>query len=279
MTEAPAQIPLDLPVRAARDRENFCVSASNALALAELDRWRAWPLRRLALAGPEGAGKTHLAAVWSQDTGAARIAAADLAALDAAEPGEDARRGDAALAPDLRALLGQGALAVEDADRLAGDPAGERALFHLINLAAEARCALLLTARSAPARWGVRLPDLASRLAATAVARLDPPDDALLEGLVKKLLDDRQIRGAAGSGLPRYLVRHGPRSHHGLAALVEEIDRAALARRRRPNVSLASEILRAQAQADDVADEGTNGAADGAAETCENDLRAGPAPA
>ena len=61
------QIPLDLPVRAALGREDFLVSEGNALAVAQIDGWRDWPGRRLALVGPEGAGKTHLAAVWAQE--------------------------------------------------------------------------------------------------------------------------------------------------------------------------------------------------------------------
>ena len=253
------QIPLDLPVRAARDRESFYVTASNALALTALDDWRNWPQARLALVGPEGAGKTHLAAVWSQETGAPRIQAADLAAAEArGDPdGDPDGAHDAApdgahdAAPDgahdgagLRALIAQGALAVEDADALADlpDPApAERALFHLINLAAAANCALLLTGTEAPARWRVALPDLRTRLSALPIARLDPPDDRLLEGLAAKLLADRQL--LSDPALPRYLATRGPRSHRGLAALVAAIDRAALADRRKPNVRLAHKVL------------------------------------
>ncbi|SFI41124.1 chromosomal replication initiator DnaA [Albimonas pacifica] len=226
MTPPVRQLPLDLPVRAARDRESFFVSDSNALALAALDRWREWPDGRLALVGPEGAGKTHLAAVWSQETGAPRIAAAEL-------PGAD-----------LRALLTHGALAVEDADRLAGLDEAERALFHLVNLAAAQGAALLLTGRTPPARWPVALPDLATRLAALPIARISPPDDRLLEGLAMKLLADRQLLASADAGLPRYLATRGPRSHRGLAETVAAIDRAALAARSRPSLRLAAKVLR-----------------------------------
>ncbi|MGM0585770.1 MAG: chromosomal replication initiator DnaA [Pseudomonadota bacterium] len=221
MTSA-RQIPLELPVRPARGREDFFVSASNALALAQIEAWRDWPQGRLALVGPGGAGKSHLAAVWAQETGAEIVPAADL-------PGRD-----------LAGLAARGAVAVEDADRDL-DPAGETALFHLHNRLAAAGGALLLTARTPPGRWPVALPDLATRLAAIAVARLEPPDDALREALVVKLFADRGV--GVEPGLPRYLAQRAPRSHAALARAVAEIDRAALAAGRRPSRRLAGDVL------------------------------------
>ena len=82
---------LDLPARPALAREDFFVSPANALALAQVDRWPDWPSGRLALAGPEGAGKTHLVHVWAAAHGSARVMPASaLAALDvgAVEGGE-----------------------------------------------------------------------------------------------------------------------------------------------------------------------------------------------
>ena len=55
---------------------------------------------------------------------------------------------------------------------------------------------LLLTGRAAPGRWPVEIPDLASRLAALPIARVDPPDDALLSSLMVKLFADRQLQVA-----------------------------------------------------------------------------------
>jgi hypothetical protein len=194
---------------------------SNALALAELERWRDWPGGRLALIGPAASGKSAMASVWVDQAGAARLSAAQLAGADLAE------------------LAGTGA-AVEDADR-GLTPEGEAALFHLHERCAATARPLLLTARTAPARWPVELKDLATRLSAWPVARIEPPEDMLLEALAARLLADRGLRPEPG--LPGWLAQHVDRSHAALLAAVETLDAASLARRGRATVALARTVL------------------------------------
>lgn len=216
------QLTLDLPLRPALGREAFFVAPSNAAALAAVEAWRGWPGGRLVLCGPAGGGKTHLAQVFAQDAGAAVVAAADL-------PGADV------------AALAAGAVVAEDAHRLAGDAAGERALLHLWNMAGESGGRLLVTGRGAPAAWGIALPDLASRLIAAPLAVLDPPCDRLLAALLVKLFADRQL--AVPSALIPYLAARMERSGAAAAALVAALDAAALARRQAVTVKLAGEVL------------------------------------
>ena len=226
------QLALDLPARPARGRGDFFVSASNRLAVAQIDGWRDWPGGRCALVGPEGAGKSHLAAVWAAETGARVIAAADLPEADPA------------------GLAAGGAVAVEDADRALAAPAGpavETALFHLHERLAAAGGALLLTGRAAPGRWPAALADLRSRLAAVPVARIEPPDDLLLEALAIKLFADRGV--AVERGLPRWLALRAPRSHAGLAEAVARLDRLGLARGVRLTRNFASKALDADMEA------------------------------
>jgi chromosomal replication initiation ATPase DnaA len=215
------QLVLDLATRPALGRADFFVAGPNRLALALVDRWPEWPGRRLAVAGPEGSGKTHLAHVWAARAGARIVPAATL-------PG---------LAGELAA---DAALAVEDADQVAGRPEAEEALFHLCNRLAVAG-SLMLTGRLPPAQWPVALPDLASRLNAAPVARLEPPDDALLAAVLVKLFADRQL--AVAPGLIRYLLGRMDRSFAAADALVAALDRAGLARHRRVTARLAAEVL------------------------------------
>lgn len=64
------QLRLKLRRPASHRREDFVVGPSNAQAMAALDAWPAWPGGALALIGPIGSGKTHLAREWAQRAGA-----------------------------------------------------------------------------------------------------------------------------------------------------------------------------------------------------------------
>ncbi len=216
------QLTFDLPPQQNLRREDFVPSPANVLALAQIDRWRDWPGGRLLLVGPQGAGKSHLTAIWAAGAQAAVIAAPALAGAD------------------LPALAASGGVAVEDADRLAGDAAAETALFHLYNLLAGSG-ALLVTAATPPRDWGLGLPDLLSRLQAMPLVRLDPPDDALLSAVLVKLFADRQL--AVPPVLIPWLVARMPRSIGAARALVAELDARALAEGRAITPRLAAEIL------------------------------------
>lgn len=217
----PRQLVLDLAARPALGRSDFFVSPANALALAHVDAWPAWPGRRLAVAGPEGSGKTHLAHVWAARSGARLIGAEELPGLDIGAVAEDA------------------AFVVEDADGLWG-PAAEEMLFHLCNRLA-ARGSLLVTGREPPSRWPIRLPDLASRLAVAPVARLELPDDDLLAALLCKLFGDRQL--VVAPEVVRYLAVRIDRAFSAAERVVAAIDLAGLAERRAISLRLAGEVL------------------------------------
>ena len=215
------QLAIELPPRPALGREDFVVSPGAAPALALLDDWARWPAGRAALVGPEGAGKTHLAHAWASGAGATIV-------TDAAEAARSVAAGE-----------GPPALVLDDAPP--ADEAGERALFHLLNAAAEAGRPLLMTARTPPARWPVALPDLASRLAATLPIDLPPPDDALLAALLAKHFADRQI--APPAPLIGFLALRIERSAAAAQDAVARLDRAALERGRDVSVPLAREVL------------------------------------
>lgn len=215
----PEQLSFDLPVRNATGRGDFFVSPANLQALQEIDRWPDWPAGKLVLTGPAGAGKSHLAQVWAGDAGARVIAAVEIAHTTP-QPGH---------------------WVIEDADQLAGDPTGETALFHLHNLVLAEGGRLLLTARSAPSRWPITLPDLASRLSATPLARLEPPDDALLAAVLMKLFADRQIDPPAS--LIPWLLKRIDRSFEAAGRMVADLDARSLATGRPIGHKLAGDLL------------------------------------
>ncbi|MFT4794154.1 MAG: chromosomal replication initiation ATPase DnaA [Paracoccaceae bacterium] len=227
---APGQLPLTLPVRAARGRDAFFETDANTAALSVLDNWRGWPLGRMALVGPKGSGKTHMLHVWAEETGAVVLSPDDLA--------------DA----DVPALALSGAVAVDDADRIAklARPAvAEITLFHLYNLLGQEGGALLLSGRTPPSRWKAGLPDLKSRLSSLSFARIGRPDDVLVQAVVVKLFADRQVMVRAT--VPPLLALHLGRDLAALERAVDDIDRFAMARRREVTASLTREALDAGA--------------------------------
>ena len=217
------QLILDLPAPEAMTRDEFFVAPANSLALAVLDNWSDWPGRKMLLVGPGGAGKSHLAQIWSTDTGAVRINGRDLA--------------DA----DIPHIAAADRVVIDDTHLVAATPLAETALFHLHNLLAQTGGTLLLTAPSAPRDWGLSLPDLLSRMQATAITRIDPPDDALLGAVLVKLFADRQL--AVAPNLIPYLVVRIPRSIGAARAVVTALDAAALAEGRPVTRALAAGLL------------------------------------
>ncbi len=222
---AARQLILDLPQRQALGRDDFLVTASNAAAVAMIDRYPDWPSYGIVLTGAPGSGKSHLLAVWRQAAGARLMNAEDIGH----EP------------PDR--LLAQGALAIDNAP---GQALDERALFHLLNLARQTGAHVLLASEADPAHWPVALPDLASRRKALAVARLEPPDDSLLRGVMVKLFADRQV--TVEESVISYLMLRMPRSLEAVRTLVAGIDRLALVEKAPVSRALAARALHALAE-------------------------------
>ena len=222
----PRQLPLELPAALpALRREDFLAAPGNAAALALVDAFPDWPARVVCLVGPEGAGKSHLAAIFAERAGAPVLPARALT-----------REG-------VPATLASGALVLED---LEGGSFDEAALFHLLNLAREQQAFLLMTARTPPSGFTLATADLASRLRAIPVFEIAPADDALLAAVLVKLFADRQL--SVDEATVQYLLLRMQRTVAGAKKVVDALDAAALAAHRPVTRSLAAQVLREQLQ-------------------------------
>jgi chromosomal replication initiation ATPase DnaA len=217
----PRQLAFALPHAESLTRDNFLEGPANAAGLALVDSWPEWPNRIMLLVGPEGSGKSHLAAIWAEEAGARSTTAHALTA--AAVPG----------------ALATGALVVED---LKSSDFDERALFHLMNLAREDGVSVLITARVPPSAFQVELRDLRSRLRAVPTVSLLPPDDQLLRALIVKFCADRQL--TIDEAVVSYLVTRIERSYAAARQAVELLDSEALRLGRPVTRALAAELLR-----------------------------------
>ncbi len=214
MTDRPArQLRLGLHQTGAYAFDEFVRGPSNVEAWSVLHAWPNWHGGALALVGPEGSGKTHLARAWAAQAGAA--------ILDRTAPD---------VTPGRPALL-------EDVDR--GVP--DEALFHLINLAARSGGGLLVTARIPPAQWPATLPDLRSRLNALPVAEIDSPDDTVLEGVLRRFFRERNIRPP--EEVYPYLLRRMSRSTVDAREIVRRLDEAGDAEFKPVTRVLARQVL------------------------------------
>jgi len=217
----PRQLAFALPHAESLTRDNFLEGPANEAALALVERWPDWPNRIMWLAGEEGCGKSHLASIWAERSGARVISAHALTA---------------ASVPNA---LATGALVVED---LRAGGFDERALFHLMNLAREDAAFVLMTARLPPPAFEIELRDLRSRLRAVPAVSLAPPDDRLFRALIVKFCADRQM--AVDENLVGYLASRIERSYAAARQAVELLDTEALRLGRPVTRALAAELLR-----------------------------------
>ncbi|WP_426434178.1 chromosomal replication initiator DnaA [Bradyrhizobium genosp. P] len=217
----PRQLALALPHEERLTRDDFLDGPANEAALTLIDRWPDWPNRIMLLVGPEGSGKSHLAAIWA-DLAGARATSAH------------------ALTPDaVPGALATGALVVED---LRPSDFDERAMFHLMNLARQDDAFVLITARIPPSAFEIDLRDLRSRLRAVPTVTLLAPDDLVFRGLILKFCADRQM--TVDESVVTYLTNRIERSYAAVRQAVELLDTEALRLGRPVTRVLAAELLR-----------------------------------
>lgn len=225
------QLPLALRWPAQQRFETF-LRGENALAVELLREAARSPQAPWAfVAGPHGSGKSHLllAACAAADDGGRTAQYLSLQRVRAG--GADA----------LRALGGSDLLALDDIDAIAGDDAAEHALFDLYNRCRADRHTLLFGAAAPPAQAGFGLPDLVSRLAACAQAVLKPlTDDGRREALRRRAY----VRGLMlDEAVLDFLFARTQRDLASLAALLDRVDREALAAQRRITVPFLRRFL------------------------------------
>lgn len=220
MDDQPFQLSLDLPVVAGYRRDDLVVSDANRQTVRFLEAWPAWPGPVAIVAGPVGAGKTHLAKVWAELSGAQFLQPRFEGEQEVPPPGHY-------IVEDIR----QGGFS-------------ETWLFHLINTVRSGDHSLLLTSRRWPGDWGIALPDLRSRMKLAHLMELNEPDDALLTGVMMKLFADRQL--PVDESVLSYLALRMERSLAAAQDVVALLDQLSLAEKKPVTKALASQALRSQ---------------------------------
>lgn len=198
------QIPLSFPIKESYTRDSFMPSACNQDALAWVDRWPNWPSPALIIHGPKGCGKTHLLHIWKD-------------------------------------IVGDKGIAIDNSSDIFGDKHAEQDLFHAYNLAKENGTFIMLSMDLPPAHQDIQLPDLASRLRASAQASVYEPDDTAIQGVMIKLMHDRQMQ--ITPDVVHYILPRIERSYTVVRRLVEQLDAASLSEKRAITIPLVKTIM------------------------------------
>ncbi|WP_208440556.1 DnaA regulatory inactivator HdaA [Bartonella raoultii] len=223
------QLPLNFPYNPIFQFDDLVVTESNRMAFQLIDHWPNWAFPIAVLVGKEGSGKTHFSSVWLQKTNALSVHRSEI---------------DQAV---VMASLGHSFL-IEDID--AGE-ISETGLFHLINSVKQAnlderQATLLITARTLPSAWNVKLNDLKSRLNSVMLVAINQPDDALLTAVAFKLFSDKQI--IVHPDVVSYLVSRCERSLFALRRVIDSVDRLTLQRKSKVTRAVISEALNMEIQ-------------------------------
>ena len=206
MTE---QLALDFPTRQAYGRSNFWVAPCNQEAIAWIDKYPDWPTHALFIYGEAGSGKTHLAAIFSDE----RIEAKDLT--------EE-------FMPQTQKVVVENLEGLKD----------EKALFHLFNRMNEMNGGLLMTARKIP---NFLLPDLQSRIGMTPKAEIKMPDDDTIMSVCAKMFSDKQAIVEPAELM--YIETRVPRSFDAVRKVVNTVDELSLAQGRRITIYLVKDAI------------------------------------
>ncbi len=225
------QLPLALRWPRRQRFEHFH-AAANAAAVAAVQALATDPLAPwVYLQGPPGSGRSHLLLAACQAASAVgrRVQYLPLATL--ADP-----------AGTLRGVAGSELLALDDLHAIAGQREAEHALFDLYNRARAEGASVLFAAGQVPTLLQLTLPDLRSRLGACTQFALKPLDDAERRHVLRTQAASRGIE--LDQAVLDWLFTHHARDLGTLLDLLDRLDQASLAAKRRITVPFLRAFLR-----------------------------------
>ncbi|MDR0942720.1 MAG: hypothetical protein LBM19_03885 [Holosporales bacterium] len=198
---------LVLPVSWAfpRKASDFVVSDCNSYAFEWLEKW---PFRIrdnfVCLVGEKGSGKTHLANIW-----AARQNAEIISSLDEAfNKWYDISSSD----------VPQKYFVFDDADELNDDVL----MFYIYNTIKAKNAYLLMTAKTYPYKWNLKLSDVKSRMSTVNIIRIQRPNEKAISSIIEKMLLQRGI--PAKKPIIEYIANRIERSYESINYWIKQID-------------------------------------------------------
>lgn len=209
--------------------EDFMVSDCNRQAFTMIESWPNWLSSGLFIYGPKGCGKSHLAHLFIDRV---RRNGKNISGTTIIKAEQINMRNVAKLAKENHSIV------IEDVFPRNND----EALFHLFNLFNEEGKYMLWTSEKPVNLMHFKLRDLQTRLNMLPAAAISDPDDLMLQMLVVKLFNDRQIM--IGQDILNYILNNSCRSFAYICDLVSRIDELSLSRRSSVNYDIVKTAFR-----------------------------------
>lgn len=199
------------------------VCALRGIATAARDATRSPAPRRLHLYGNSGTGKTHLLFATCRDVRAA------------GQPAGYISLSDTTVASDvLDTLSGPGVICIDDLHCAAGDLDRQRALVSVYERVRDSDGYLITAAVQGPQSLSFVLKDLISRVQSSVVYRLKPLTDQQKQQALRLRAAQRGF--ALSDDVVRYMLHRYARDTASLFALLDRVDHASLAAKRRVTI-------------------------------------------
>lgn len=213
------QVPLAFPLRERFTLDQFLVGGNTEL-LASVCRpvdgfYCAW------VWGRPGSGKSHLLQAVSHETGAAFVPATEI--------------------PNVHGYEVFDRVLVDDVHAWIGDRVSEEALLSLYNNRLQDGLVLVAAARKPPGELRFAIPDLASRLRASACFEMLPPSDEAAGTVLQRVAQDRGFE--LDANVVSFLLSRTDRDLAALLRLLEAIDVESLSAQRRVTVPFIKQVL------------------------------------
>ena len=217
------QLTIEMPKRTALNREDFLVNVRNKVAVDFIDNFYKKSIKLGILIGPKGSGKTHLVNVLCKS-----LEGVNWSFLSS----ENKNIYDIFNTNDV--------IIIENINNFHSKQK-EEFLFHSINLSKELNKALLLTSSLQVSKLNFKMSDLVSRLEAMNTASIEEPDDTLMEALIIKLFNDRQI--SVKPKTVNFLMQRIERPYLGVSEIIELIDKVSLSQKKSISIKLIKGLI------------------------------------